>query len=115
MSPELQVGTYLNRVAVRIARTFPHIMYYAPFVTNADIAGMPGQTPFVDRPGPRGMILILGGEHEREKSRFANRKLLSMRWARDNYASKRSAHSRSTFTFPTSPTLSDEDSPLSIN
>src|SRR5262249_7647876 len=50
----------------RLARTFPHTMFYAPFLTNADIAGMPGRSAFVDRPGPHGMIIVLAGQKERE-------------------------------------------------
>ena len=44
----------------------PHTMFYAPFLTDASIAGMPGRTAFVDRPGPRGMIIVLAGQKERE-------------------------------------------------
>jgi hypothetical protein len=38
----------------------------APFLTDADIGGVPGKTAFVDRPGPHGMIIVLAGEKERE-------------------------------------------------
>jgi hypothetical protein len=41
-------------------------MFYAPFVTNADIGGVPGKTAFVDRPGPHGMIIVLADQRERE-------------------------------------------------
>ena len=50
----------------KLARTFPHTMFYAPFLTNADIAGMPGKSAFVDRPGPHGMIIVVAGQKERE-------------------------------------------------
>lgn len=50
----------------RLARSFPHTMFYAPFLTDADIAGVPGKTAFVDRPGPHGMIIVLAGQKERE-------------------------------------------------
>ena len=50
----------------KLARTFPHTMFYAPFLTNADIAGMPGKSAFVDRPGPHGMIIVIAGQKERE-------------------------------------------------
>jgi hypothetical protein len=50
----------------KLARNFPHTMFYAPFLTNADIAGMPGRSAFVDRPGPHGMIIVLAGQKERE-------------------------------------------------
>lgn len=49
-----------------LSRTPPHTMFYAPFLTNADIGGMPGRTAFVDRPGPNGMIIVLAGQKERE-------------------------------------------------
>ena len=44
----------------------PHTIFYAPFLTDAVIAGMPGRTAFVDRPGPHGMIIVLAGQKERE-------------------------------------------------
>jgi hypothetical protein len=50
----------------KLARTPPHTMFYAPFLTNADIAGMPGKSAFVDRPGPHGMIIVVSGQKERE-------------------------------------------------
>ena len=50
----------------RLTRTPPHTMFYAPFLTNADIGGIMGKTAFVDRPGPHGMVIVLAGEKERE-------------------------------------------------
>jgi hypothetical protein len=50
----------------KLKRTFPHTMFYAPFLTNADIGGMMGRTAFVDRPGPHGMIIMIAGQKERE-------------------------------------------------
>ena len=50
----------------KLARTPPHTMFYAPFLTNADIGGVAGKTVFVDRPGPHGMIIVLAGQKERE-------------------------------------------------
>jgi len=50
----------------KLTRTPPHTMFYAPFLTNADIGGMPGKSAFVDRPGPHGMIIVLTGQKERE-------------------------------------------------
>lgn len=49
----------------RFVASPPHTMIYAPFVTNADVAGQPGRTAFVDRPGPHGMVIVLAGEQER--------------------------------------------------
>ncbi|HMF95199.1 MAG TPA: hypothetical protein VKE96_12925 [Vicinamibacterales bacterium] len=51
----------------KLTRSFPHTMFYAPFLTNADIGGIMGRTPFVDRPGPHGMIIVLAGQKERDK------------------------------------------------
>jgi len=50
----------------KLARSVPHTMFYAPFLSNADIAGMPGKSAFVDRPGPHGMIIVVAGQKERE-------------------------------------------------
>jgi hypothetical protein len=50
----------------KLTRTVPHTMFYAPFLTNADIGGMMGKTAFVDRPGPHGMIIVAAGKLERE-------------------------------------------------
>jgi hypothetical protein len=50
----------------KLTRSFPHTMFYAPFLTNADIGGTMGRTAFVDRPGPHGMIIVLAGQKERE-------------------------------------------------
>jgi hypothetical protein len=50
----------------QLSRTPPHTMFYAPFLTNADIAGMPGKSAFVDRPGPHGMIIVVAGQKERD-------------------------------------------------
>jgi len=62
----LSPATYMLE-AGKLARSFPHTMFYAPFLTNADIgAEMPGMRPFVDRPGPHGMILVVAGQKERE-------------------------------------------------
>jgi hypothetical protein len=61
----LSPATYMLNSG-KLARTPPHTMFYAPFLTNADIAGMPGKTAFVDRPGPHGMMIVLAGQKERE-------------------------------------------------
>lgn len=61
----LSPATYLLEGG-RLTRTPPHTMFYAPFLSNADIGGMPGKTAFVDRPGPHGMIIVIAGQKERE-------------------------------------------------
>jgi hypothetical protein len=61
----LSPATYMVNSG-KLTRTPPHTMFYAPFLTDADIGGVPGKTAFVDRPGPHGMIIVLAGEKERE-------------------------------------------------
>ncbi len=61
----LSPATYLLENG-KLARSFPHTMFYAPFLTNADIGGIMGRTAFVDRPGPHGMIIVIAGQKERE-------------------------------------------------
>jgi hypothetical protein len=61
----LSPATYMLHEG-RLARTPPHTMFYAPFLTDADIGGVMGHTAFVDRPGPHGMIIVLAGQKERD-------------------------------------------------
>jgi hypothetical protein len=61
----LSPATYMREKGT-LTRTVPHTMFYAPFLTNADIGGVMGQTAFVDRPGPHGMIIVIAGQKERE-------------------------------------------------
>jgi len=61
----LSPATYMVNSG-KLTRTPPHTMFYAPFLTDADIGGVLGKTAFVDRPGPHGMIIVLAGEKERE-------------------------------------------------
>jgi hypothetical protein len=61
----LSPATYMMN-SEKLARTPPHTMFYAPFLTNADIGGILGKTAFVDRPGPHGMIIVLAGQKERD-------------------------------------------------
>jgi hypothetical protein len=61
----LSPATYMMENG-KLARSFPHTMFYAPFLTNADIGGIMGRTAFVDRPGPHGMIIVIAGKKERE-------------------------------------------------
>lgn len=49
----------------KIVLTPPHTTFYAPFLTNAEIGGMPRKTAFVDRPGPHGVIIVRAGQTER--------------------------------------------------
>jgi len=61
----LSPATYLRENG-KLTRSMPHTMFYAPFLTDADIGGIMGRTAFVDRPGPHGMIIVLAGQRERE-------------------------------------------------
>ena len=61
----LSPATYMLNSG-KLARTPPHTMFYAPFLTDADIGGIMGKTAFVDRPGPHGMVIVLAGQKERE-------------------------------------------------
>jgi len=61
----LSPATYMLEKGT-LTRSVPHTMFYAPFLTNADIGGVMGQTAFVDRPGPHGMIIVIAGQKERE-------------------------------------------------
>ncbi|MGD0230319.1 MAG: hypothetical protein ABSC19_08165 [Syntrophorhabdales bacterium] len=47
--------------------SIPHVMYYAPYVSNEDIGGGPlgGMYPFVIMPGPHGYMIQLLGLTER--------------------------------------------------
>ena len=61
----LSPATYMMN-AGKLARTPPHTMFYAPFLTNTDIGGLPGKTTFIDRPGPHGMFIVPAGQKERD-------------------------------------------------
>ena len=61
----LSPATYMSHGG-KLMRTMPHTMFYAPFLTDADIGGAMGKTAFVDRPGPPGMIIVPAGQKERE-------------------------------------------------
>jgi hypothetical protein len=62
----------------------PHYMFYAPYMTDADIGGMP-PGPFVgnttdeilgERKGPHGYIILMAGQAERAKIVEENKDLL---------------------------------------
>ena len=61
----LSPATYMLESG-KLTRSFPHTVFYAPFLTNGDIDGIMGRTAFVDRPGPHGMIIVVAGQKERE-------------------------------------------------
>jgi hypothetical protein len=61
----LSPATYLMNNG-KLTRSLAHVMFYAPYLTDADIGGAMGKSPFVDRPGPHGMIIVPAGAKERE-------------------------------------------------
>jgi hypothetical protein len=44
----------------------PHLMFYAPNLTDADIGGARGAFVFINRVGPDGMMIVPVGQKERE-------------------------------------------------
>ena len=63
----LSPATYLMENG-KLTRSIAHTMFYAPFLTDADIGGLMGRSAFVDRPGPHGMIIVPAGQTERENA-----------------------------------------------
>ena len=61
--------------------SMPHVMYYAPNVTDADVGGVPppprGPYPFVAHPGPHGYLMQFLGETERAAIVTRERALLN--------------------------------------
>jgi hypothetical protein len=53
--------------AGRVTRTpsTPHLMFYGPNLTDADIGGARGAPVFINRVGPDGMMIVPVGERER--------------------------------------------------
>jgi hypothetical protein len=44
----------------------PHVMFYGPSLTDADIGGQRGSVVFMNKVGPDGMIIVPVGQKERE-------------------------------------------------
>jgi hypothetical protein len=44
----------------------PHVMFYGPNLTDADIGGLRGSVAFMNKVGPDGMIIVPVGQKERE-------------------------------------------------
>ncbi|HEX4231522.1 MAG TPA: hypothetical protein VHZ07_22830 [Bryobacteraceae bacterium] len=57
--------------------TPPHTMFYAPYLTDADVGGIMGKTAFIDRPGPHGMFIVVAGQKEREAMMTESQELLN--------------------------------------
>jgi len=71
----LSPATYLLNNG-KLSRTVAHVMFYAPYLTDADIGGVMGKSAFVDRPGPHGMIIVPAGQKEREAMLVQSRQLV---------------------------------------
>jgi hypothetical protein len=52
----------------RIVRSTPnpHMMFYAPYLSDADIGGVRGSGAFINQVGPHGMMIVPVGKTERE-------------------------------------------------
>jgi hypothetical protein len=44
----------------------PHIMFYAPYLSDADIGGVRGSMAFINKVGPHGMMIVPIGQKERD-------------------------------------------------
>ena len=44
----------------------PHVMFYGPGLTDADIGGLRGSVAYMNKVGPDGMIIVPVGQRERE-------------------------------------------------
>ena len=51
-------------------------MFNAPYLLDSDIGGVIAKSPFVDRLGPHGMVIIPAGSKERETAPTQNQALL---------------------------------------
>ena len=66
LSPVLRTYTNPDESDSVATLNIPHVMYYAPNVSNEDIGGKPGSLyPFLILPGPHGYIIQLLGLTER--------------------------------------------------
>jgi len=48
------------------ANPLPHVMFYGPQLTDADIGGAGGSTVFMNKVGPDGMVIVPVGSAERQ-------------------------------------------------
>ncbi len=76
MAYMLSPATYMLNGG-KLARTVAHYMFYAPYLLDSDIGGVMGKSPFVDRPGPHGMVIVPAGSKERETAITQNQTLLN--------------------------------------
>jgi hypothetical protein len=55
-----------ERGAVTRTASNPHLMFYGPNLTDADIGGARGTPVFMNRVGPDGMMIVPVGQKERD-------------------------------------------------
>jgi len=55
----------------------PHLMFYGPNLTDADIGGARGAFVFINRVGPDGMMIVPVGEQERQKIVSESQRLIA--------------------------------------
>ena len=55
-----------DRGVVSRAASNPHLMFYGPGLTDADIGGARGAFVFMNRVGPDGMMIVAVGQNERQ-------------------------------------------------
>lgn len=80
LSPILRTYTNPDENENVVTASVPHVMYYAPNVTNHDIGGKPepgGKYPFVILHGPHGYNIQFLGQTERETLRKEYEKMLT--------------------------------------
>jgi hypothetical protein len=54
----------------------PHVMFYGPNLTDADIGGVRGSLVYMNKVGPDGMIIVPVGVQEREAVRHESQSLV---------------------------------------
>jgi hypothetical protein len=60
-----------------VVRAFvPHLMFYAPNLTDADVGGMRGGAVFINSPAPHGMIIVPLGKEEQKAIQARNETLV---------------------------------------
>ncbi|MGC2662203.1 MAG: hypothetical protein WA324_29935 [Bryobacteraceae bacterium] len=73
----LSPAIYMVKDGKLARNTPPHTMFYAPYLTDADVGGIMGKTAFIDRSGPHGMFIVVAGQKERETMMDESQTLLN--------------------------------------
>ena len=66
-----------ERGAVTRVPPLPHVMFYAPNLTDADVGGARGGYVFINRVGPDGMMIVPVGEKEKDAIMTESRSLIA--------------------------------------